>query len=136
MIPHTLQAFVLLVGIFLMQNSLLHAKKTVNKTPQVGVFYSEQFLEHDTGSGHPERADRLRAILKAIQNDPIHSKLQWPSFKAATLTQIERVHPSSYLEIIQEDLRSGKTQLRTGDTALSPNLLKSQNWPQGLPSLA
>jgi len=27
------------------------------------------FLEHDTGAHHPERADRLRAVLAALDDD-------------------------------------------------------------------
>lgn len=34
-----------------------------------GLIYDEKFLDHDTGQAHPERADRLRAVvahLKAV----------------------------------------------------------------------
>ena len=32
------------------------------RTAKVGWVYSDEFLEHDAGPGHPERADLLRAI--------------------------------------------------------------------------
>ena len=31
-----------------------------------GIYFNELFLEHDTGFGHPERPDRLRAVIKTL----------------------------------------------------------------------
>ncbi|GAH00911.1 unnamed protein product [marine sediment metagenome] len=36
-----------------------------------GLFYHPIFLEHDTGWGHPERAQRLVAILDEIEKEKI-----------------------------------------------------------------
>jgi acetoin utilization deacetylase AcuC-like enzyme len=33
----------------------------------IAVIYSPEFLEHDTGYGHPEKAKRLTAIVEALQ---------------------------------------------------------------------
>lgn len=32
----------------------------------ISVIYAPQFLEHDTGYGHPEKAKRLTAIAEAL----------------------------------------------------------------------
>lgn len=57
------------------------------------------FLEHDTGDFHPERPDRLRAILAALDDADI-AHLISVSAPAATLDQLLRVHPREYVEAI------------------------------------
>ena len=57
------------------------------------------FLDHDTGRHHPERADRLRAVLAALDDEEFTGlpRLAAPS---ATLEQLTRVHPQDYVEAI------------------------------------
>src|SRR6185503_10893696 len=56
-------------------------------------------LEHDTGEHHPERADRLRAILAALQDDAF-AGLAWAEAPLATIEQLTRVHPGQIVEAI------------------------------------
>ncbi|HLO24429.1 MAG TPA: histone deacetylase family protein, partial [Methyloceanibacter sp.] len=57
-------------------------------------------LKHDTGFGHPERADRLRAIEHALEDERFHylAREQAP---LADLADIERLHPPRYVEAIR-----------------------------------
>ncbi len=57
------------------------------------------FLEHDTGDYHPERADRLRAVTAALADEEFDglSRLIAP---AATIEQLTRVHPRTYVDTI------------------------------------
>jgi len=57
------------------------------------------FLEHDTGPYHPERPDRLRAILAALE-DPAFASLVRVSAPLASMKQLTRVHPGDYVEAI------------------------------------
>src|SRR5215510_12269445 len=57
------------------------------------------FLEHDTGPHHPERPDRLRAVLAALQ-DPQFASLLRVEAPPASLEQLGRVHPADYVEAI------------------------------------
>ena len=50
------------------------------------------FLEHDTGPHHPERPDRLRAILGALE-DPAFDGLVRLAAPAASMEEMTRVHP-------------------------------------------
>ena len=74
-------------------------------------------LEHDTGLGHPERADRIRAIEAELE------RRDWCGFErreapAATTKQLLAVHPKSYLELVRETCdRGGAFDL---DTPTSP----------------
>jgi acetoin utilization deacetylase AcuC-like enzyme len=54
-------------------------------------------LEHDTGPYHPETSERLRAVLAALET-PEFSDLLRESAPMATVEQLSRVHPRSYVE--------------------------------------
>jgi len=56
-------------------------------------------LEHDTGPYHPECADRLRAVLTALET-PEFADLLREEAPRATLEQLRRVHPERYVEAI------------------------------------
>jgi acetoin utilization deacetylase AcuC-like enzyme len=57
------------------------------------------FLEHDTGPHHPERPDRLRAVLAALE-DPQFASLVRVQAPTASMEQLRRVHPADYVEAI------------------------------------
>ena len=56
-------------------------------------------LAHDTGEHHPERPDRLRAVLAALQDDAFAS-LARAEAPMATIEQLTRVHPAEIVEAI------------------------------------
>jgi acetoin utilization deacetylase AcuC-like enzyme len=56
-------------------------------------------LEHDTGR-HPENAERIRAIEAKLEAEAWHG-LEVVEAPAATLEQLERVHPRSHIEAIE-----------------------------------
>jgi acetoin utilization deacetylase AcuC-like enzyme len=56
-------------------------------------------LAHDTGEHHPERADRLRSVLAALQNDAF-ARLERAEAPQATVEQLTRVHPARIVEAI------------------------------------
>lgn len=57
------------------------------------------FLEHQTGEQHPESPDRLRAVLAALDAAEFDGLIRRTA-PAATMEQLTRVHPASYLEAI------------------------------------
>ena len=77
------------------------------------------FLEHDTGEFHPERADRLRAVLDAL-DDEAFAGLTHVLAPAATMEQLTRVHPQRYVEAIL-GIRppAGEVVHVDGDTVMS-----------------
>jgi acetoin utilization deacetylase AcuC-like enzyme len=58
-------------------------------------------LGHDTGFGHPERADRIRAIEAELES---RDWLGWEPVEApaATEEQLLRVHPREYVRLVRE----------------------------------
>ena len=57
------------------------------------------FLAHDTGQYHPERPDRLRAVLAGLDDAAIAHLVSIVA-PAATLEQLTRVHPQEYVDAI------------------------------------
>ena len=56
-------------------------------------------LEHDTGPWHPESADRLRAVLRALEAEEFLPLLRELA-PAASVEQLTRVHPDDYVQAI------------------------------------
>ena len=80
----------------------------------------ESFLEHDTGEWHPERADRLTAIERALSDERFQN-LHRVEAPAATREQIKRAHPERYFDFLER--KRPKEDLITldgGDTMMSP----------------
>jgi acetoin utilization deacetylase AcuC-like enzyme len=56
-------------------------------------------LDHDTGAGHPECPDRLRAVLAALAA-PAFAGLTRREAPRATRVQLERAHPAAHIDAI------------------------------------
>jgi acetoin utilization deacetylase AcuC-like enzyme len=63
------------------------------------IIHHKDCLQHDPGPRHPERPDRVTAVLKAVGNLEGTEKLPAPQ---ATAEQLQRVHPVEYLQRLQE----------------------------------
>lgn len=90
------------------------------------------FLEHDTGPGHPERPDRMRAIDKVLAHEifqtPMLAREEAP-LRDDVEDWIALAHPRAYIERIKE-LRPGPGEQPVhldGDT-----LLSSGSWEAAL----
>lgn len=60
------------------------------------------FVEHDTGLGHPERPDRMRAIDKALAHDTFKGlKRQEAPLRDDVEAAIELAHPRSYIDWVK-----------------------------------
>jgi acetoin utilization deacetylase AcuC-like enzyme len=76
-------------------------------------------LDHLTPLGHPERADRLRAVERALEAEKFHL-LTRVNAPAATLETIALCHPMDYIvELRDATPREGLVRL-DADTTMSP----------------
>ena len=66
----------------------------------VAFIYDPIFLEHDTGSYHPECADRLRSILEAVK--PLKERLIFLEPSPALVEHITEVHPEFHVDRIKQ----------------------------------
>ena len=76
-------------------------------------------LLHDTGQGHPERADRLRAIDDALAGDAF-ARLKREQAPRADLATIDLVHPHGYTEAIHAAMPERGLAWLDPDTVVSP----------------
>lgn len=92
---------------------------------KVAVLYSERFLLHDTGPGHPERPERLKSAVARLQGDrKLSVGLVWPEFGPAAIEDLEMVHSPDYIRLVRKETKAigenGHAGLSTGDTVISP----------------
>jgi acetoin utilization deacetylase AcuC-like enzyme len=83
------------------------------------VFTHDDCIGHDAGSFHPERPDRLRAVLAALDAESFAAVERRPAPKA-TREQIERVHDPAYVSHVLESVPATGHYSLDPDTALSP----------------
>ena len=81
-------------------------------------------LEHDTGAGHPERPDRLRAIEQILQDEKFQA-LAREQAPRASAEVIALCHPMDYVEAIQNAAPDSGMVHLDADTAMSPGSLEA-----------
>lgn len=91
----------------------------------LSVFYSDVFLEHDTGSYHPENAGRLQAIAAALQAAPWAQQLEWRSptpidiCPERLMAALHAIHPENYVAAVKHVANTGGGHVDP-DTVISP----------------
>lgn len=84
------------------------------------LYYSHpDFLLHDTGSGHPESAERLKSIEKALSNAEF-SGLTRKSPPLGTEEQIRLIHSKRHIDAIVNAIPETGYHFIDADTVLSP----------------
>ena len=74
---------------------------------------------HDTGWGHPEHVGRLRAVTRALRNDPgLFETVDHVEGRHATIDEIALVHARAYIASIEEIAAQGGGRLDP-DTVVS-----------------
>jgi acetoin utilization deacetylase AcuC-like enzyme len=80
------------------------------------------FVEHDTGLGHPERPDRMRAIDKVLTHEQFNSlKREEAPLREDVEEAIALAHPQDYIDWVKSERpREGEPPVRLDpDTVLS-----------------
>jgi len=85
---------------------------------KTGFLYDERYLLHDTGPGHPESADRLRAIYQGIKDADLLSKLTIIQGRRADLKWVETVHEKNYIERFEAACRPGNSMFDYPDNQI------------------
>lgn len=85
----------------------------------IGLLYHPTFLQHDAGAGHPERPERLRAIVEHLKTTDLWAGLAHVEPEPADERILRLVHPASYIDKIRRACQDGPTALDP-DTVASP----------------
>jgi acetoin utilization deacetylase AcuC-like enzyme len=73
---------------------------------------------HDTGWGHPEHVGRLRAITRALRNDPeLFQSVAQIEGRHATVEELTLVHSAAYVESVRAISEAGGGRMDTDTVA-------------------
>jgi acetoin utilization deacetylase AcuC-like enzyme len=88
------------------------------------------FVEHDTGLGHPERPDRMRAIDKALAHETFNELVREEApLRDDVEAAIALAHPTSYIDWVKS-VRPTEGQ---GPVRLDPDtVLSAKSWEPAL----
>ncbi|MBE9237318.1 histone deacetylase [Anabaena aphanizomenioides LEGE 00250] len=103
------------------------------------IIYSDEFLEHQTGRYHPEKPERLSAVVTALKTADFAQKIHWLTptpVKQELMSWIETAHTAIYIEKLKHIATTGGGYL-DGDTPVSPRsydvaLLAVSAWLDGV----
>ena len=80
--------------------------------------------KHYGGAGHPERPQRIEAVLEALHRPEMASEVQFVEAVPAERAALERVHPAEYLDRLEAMAAAGGGALDP-DTFLGPSSWES-----------
>ncbi|HXH63658.1 MAG TPA: histone deacetylase [Gemmatimonadales bacterium] len=79
---------------------------------------------HQAGAGHPERPERIAAVLEALRAPALAREVAWIEAAPAPRAALERVHPAAYLDALEALAAKGGGAL-DADTYLGPRSWES-----------
>jgi acetoin utilization deacetylase AcuC-like enzyme len=82
-----------------------------DNTMSIALVYHPDYLKHDTGTGHPERPQRLTWIMKRLEEDGLLAHLALVEPQPAARAVIEAVHPADYIDWVQARVAQAPTSL-------------------------
>jgi acetoin utilization deacetylase AcuC-like enzyme len=86
---------------------------------KTGIVTTDSYLNHCTGQGHPERADRVTVIIEHLKK--LQSKnLLWEKPKKYDLKYLQLAHDKDYLNNVNDSFPKQGVNFLDGDTILSP----------------
>jgi acetoin utilization deacetylase AcuC-like enzyme len=80
--------------------------------------------QHYGGAGHPERPQRIEAVLEALRSPDLAALTTWVEAVPAGRAALERVHPAAYLDRLEAMAAQGGGAL-DADTFLGPSSWES-----------
>jgi len=83
---------------------------------------------HQAGAGHPERPQRIEAVLEALRAPAFAGAIDWVEAAPAGREALERVHAPAYLDALEAIAEAGGAAL-DADTVLGP-----RSWEAALAS--
>jgi len=86
---------------------------------KTGIITTDTYLNHNTGQGHPERADRVTVVIENLKK--LKSKnLIWAKPKKFDFKYLQLAHDVGYLKNVNNSFPTQGVNFLDGDTILSP----------------
>lgn len=87
---------------------------------RTGFLHDPRYLNHDTGYGHPECADRLAVTSEYLQQQPWFRQLHAIAPVSADRQWLASVHNPDYIDRVKHSCREGQPYLDTPDVVICP----------------
>jgi len=84
---------------------------------KTGIITTDTYLNHDTGQGHPERADRVSVIIENLKKN---KKLIWKKPLKFDTKYLKIAHKSNYIDEVENSFPNKGLHFLDGDTVVSP----------------
>jgi acetoin utilization deacetylase AcuC-like enzyme len=86
---------------------------------KTGLVQQADPARHDTGPGHPERAERVAAALERLRASGLMDELERAVAPEIGLADLLRAHDERYVEAVRRAVAGGARVLDEGDTRVS-----------------
>ena len=86
---------------------------------KTGVITTDTYLDHNTGQGHPERADRVSAVIESLKKFK-NKNLIWKKPSTFDRKLLEITHDNNYVNQVEKSFPEKGLIFLDGDTIVSP----------------
>ena len=84
---------------------------------KTGIITTDSYLNHETGQGHPERADRVSVVIENLKKN---KKLAWKKPAKFDPKYLKITHNSNYINEVEKSFPKKGLFFLDGDTIVSP----------------
>ena len=86
---------------------------------KTGIITTDTYLDHNTGQGHPERADRVSAVIESLKKFK-NKNLIWKKPSTFDRKLLEITHNNNYVSQVEKSFPKKGLVFLDGDTIVSP----------------
>ncbi|NOX53615.1 MAG: histone deacetylase [Planctomycetes bacterium] len=83
-----------------------------------GFVFDEIYLRHDTGAGHPERPERLTAIVERLKRSGLYDQLVLIRPRPSADKWLTTIHTPQYVARVKQACETGSSRLDSPDTPI------------------
>ena len=84
---------------------------------KTGIITTDTYLNHETGQGHPERADRVSVVIENLKKN---KKLIWKKPLKFDSKYLKITHKPNYIDEVENSFPKKGLHFLDGDTIVSP----------------
>jgi len=100
-------------------------KSTSARAKRSGLVTSPLFQRHDTGPGHPERAERLVALERRLVESGVAAEFERIEAQPCDRAFLALAHSERYVDEVESAIRGGARVLDEGDTRVSADSFRA-----------
>ena len=86
---------------------------------KTGIITTDTYIDHNTGQGHPERADRVSAVIESLKKFK-NKNLIWKKPSTFDRKLLEITHDNNYVNQVEKSYPEKGLVFLDGDTIVSP----------------